>query len=89
MSVGELVALLIVGALAGTAAAAVTGKRKKESGEWLRNTIIGILGAFVGGFIFRALNVNIPESLSISLGDLIVAFIGAVLVIVLVDVLRR
>jgi uncharacterized membrane protein YeaQ/YmgE (transglycosylase-associated protein family) len=82
MEIGEIIALIIVGALAGTAAASMMGMRGKSS-RLIRNTIIGIIGALVGGFLFELLDISLPEVLdaSISLADVIVAFIGAVLVI--------
>lgn len=92
MDTGAIIALIIVGALAGTAVAAVFGGKKGSTASLLRNTIIGILGALVGGFLFDTLNVN-PESgiLSegITLGDFLAAFIGAIIVVFIVDFIGK
>lgn len=87
MSVGEVVALVLVGALAGTAAASIMGWRKRRSGSLLRNTGIGILGALVGGLIFGLLDIDLGEFLSatISLADLISALVGAIIVILVIE----
>ncbi len=92
METSEIVALLIVGALGGTAAGIVTGltKRKRQAG-WMVNTFIGILGAVVGALIFDALEFSPPEILNhpITAAEILTAFVGAVIVIVIADVIRR
>jgi uncharacterized membrane protein YeaQ/YmgE (transglycosylase-associated protein family) len=47
----------------------------------LPNILVGILGAFVGGFVFRELHLGDPGGF---FGALLVAFVGAVLVRLLV-----
>ena len=95
METNEIIALVILGALAGTAAASVMGLRKSKGRmeQALVNTLIGIVGAVVGGFLFNALKIDddLPEILksSISLADLLVAFIGAIIVILIVGIIRR
>lgn len=88
MDTPELVALLIIGALAGSAAASVMGLRKSKKGNWIYNTVIGILGAIVGSFLFDALNWNIPDILNydISTAKILTAFIGAIIVIIVVSI---
>jgi uncharacterized membrane protein YeaQ/YmgE (transglycosylase-associated protein family) len=93
----DILSLIIVGALAGTAAASVMGLRGKRGGGftyWIRNTIIGIIGALVGAFLLDVLNIGENEttgilSASISLADLLVAFVGAIIVIFLVGLIRN
>ena len=91
MEAGQIIALIIIGALAGTGAMSVTGRRNKKSGGWLTNTVIGILGAVIGGYIFDALHINLPEILeaSVSLANLLVAFIGALIVIGVVSLISK
>ncbi|MBN1965894.1 MAG: GlsB/YeaQ/YmgE family stress response membrane protein [Anaerolineae bacterium] len=89
MDLGEILALIIVGALAGTVAAALMGRRAiKVSGSLVRNTVLGIVGALVGGFVFHALDISLPDSLQagITVADVVVAFLGAILVIFVVDI---
>jgi uncharacterized membrane protein YeaQ/YmgE (transglycosylase-associated protein family) len=83
----DLIALLLVGLIAGTAAASLLERSTHASANWIRNIIIGVLGAFIGALIFDLLNLNddIPEILSgtISVADIVVAFVGAVILIVI------
>lgn len=56
----------------------------------LLNIVIGIVGAAVGGAVFRGLGfsgANINDG--ISLYSVVVSFIGAVIVIALVQLIRR
>ncbi|MBI5930510.1 MAG: GlsB/YeaQ/YmgE family stress response membrane protein [Chloroflexi bacterium] len=82
----DILALLIVGAMAGTAAASILrGQKPARTSDWIRNTVIGVLGALVGGFLFDVLNLNqdLPKILSGTLtpADVLVAFVGALIVI--------
>ncbi|HEX3050870.1 MAG TPA: GlsB/YeaQ/YmgE family stress response membrane protein [Aggregatilineaceae bacterium] len=90
MELGQIIALIIIGALAGTGAMSITGRNKK-SGGWVTNTVIGVIGAVVGGYIFDALDINLPDILeaSISLGNLLVAFVGALIVIWIVSLISK
>jgi uncharacterized membrane protein YeaQ/YmgE (transglycosylase-associated protein family) len=81
---------LIIGLIAGFLANVVlrgTGR------SMMSNIIIGLLGAIIGGFLFTVLGVQVPESLSGGLTlryiDILVAFIGAVIVIALFGGLWR
>jgi uncharacterized membrane protein YeaQ/YmgE (transglycosylase-associated protein family) len=75
---------LIVGLVAGVLASMVMG----GTGYGLiGDIIIGIVGAFVGGWIFRELGTAVPFG---GLGGVIfVAFIGAVVLLFLLRLLRR
>jgi uncharacterized membrane protein YeaQ/YmgE (transglycosylase-associated protein family) len=75
----NLVALLLVGFVAGTAAATIMGGRNAPS-MWLQNGIIGVLGAFLGKIIFDLLTGTI------TVADVLIAMIGA---LVLMFVARR
>lgn len=81
----DLIALLVVGFIAGTAAASMLGSRS-ESRMWLRNGILGVLGALIGKVIFDLLEItdDIPDVLSgtITVADILVAIVGALLLIV-------
>ena len=48
--------------------------------------VIGIVGAFIGGFIFRGLHVHVPWS-GIP-GTILVAFVGALVLLVVLRVIR-
>jgi len=75
---------LIVGLIAGVLASMVMG----GTGYGLiGDIIIGIVGAFVGGWIFSALGVASP--LGGMAGTILVAFIGAVVLLFLIRLIRR
>ena len=79
-----IVTWLIVGLVAGLLASFVMG----GTGLGLIGDIlIGICGAFVGGWLFRTLGVTSPFG---GLGGVIfVAFIGAVVLLFIIRLLRR
>ena len=70
---------IILGLLAGALSGAVVGGRTARG--CLPNIIVGIIGAFVGGYLFRAAGVELGGGL---IGSLIVAFVGAVLLLFVV-----
>ena len=75
----QIVVWLVVGALAGSlAAAAVTGSRE-GLGRWT-GLGIGLVGALIGGALFRLFNLWPGlEAWSISLRDIVSAFIGSLI----------
>lgn len=74
-------AWLIVGALAGWLASVVM--RTNGSQGLLLDIIVGIIGAFIGGFLFNVLGA--PGVTGFNIWSVFVAFIGAV---VLLGILR-
>ena len=75
---------IIVGLIAGVLASLVMG----GTGYGLiGDIIIGIVGAFVGGWIFRQLGVNTP--FSGLAGTIFTAFIGAVVLLFLLHLFMR
>ncbi|HEX3867114.1 MAG TPA: GlsB/YeaQ/YmgE family stress response membrane protein [Gemmatimonadaceae bacterium] len=78
----DLLTWLIVGLVAGVLASFVMGGGFGLIGD----IIIGILGAFVGGWIVRRLGASVPVS---GLGGVIlVAFVGAVFLLFVLRVIR-
>ena len=79
----DFVTWLIVGLVAGVLASFVMGGGYVLVGD----IVIGIVGAFVGGWLFRQLGVSSPIS---GLGGTIfVAFIGAIVLLFLLRLLNR
>ena len=80
----DILTWLIVGLVAGLLASFVMG----GTGFGLvGDIVIGILGAFVGGWIFRMLGTSSP--ISGLPGVILVAFIGAVFLLFILRLLRR
>lgn len=81
MPVGKIIIWLILGALAGTLAGRLATFSRVGFGRWI-NLAIGMLGAVVGGFLFSLLNVDLGlDELSITVEDLLSAFLGSLLCI--------
>ena len=82
ISLSQIVVWLIVGALGGTLAGALV-RWQREGFGWWTNLGIGLVGAVVGGLLFRLFGI-LPslESISISLRDLVSAFTGSILFLI-------
>jgi len=80
---------LIFGALVGWLASIVM-RTDGQQGAIL-NIVVGIVGAFLGGFIFSALGIGgtTINNSDFSLSSLIVSFIGAVVLLAIVNMFRR
>ena len=73
-----IIAWIIVGVIAGFLASKVVNR----SGEgFMRDLLLGIVGAFVGGWIFTALGRN--GVTGFNLYSILVAFVGGVVVLVI------
>lgn len=82
----QLIVWLIIGAFAGTFAGKVLNKEK----NFWRNLIIGLIGAIIGGYLFDALNIRLGlGQITISFDQLLAAFVGSVLFIVLLSFLKK
>lgn len=78
----DILTWIIVGLVAGVLASLVVGGY-----GLLADIIIGIVGAFVGGWIFRQLGWHTPfHGLP---GTIFVAFIGAIVLLLILRLLRR
>ncbi len=78
------VSWIIVGLIAGF----VGNKIVNKSGEgFLRDTLLGILGALVGGFIFQRL--GYAGVSGVNLYSILVAVVGAVIVLIVYHAVRN
>ncbi len=78
MDVKAILIWVAIGILAGWLASIVLG----GSGGLLRYLITGLIGAFVGGFLFNILGVNLNLGNSY-VNEVVVAAVGAIVVVVL------
>lgn len=79
----ELLYVLLIGALAGWLA----GNVLRGGGFGLLiNIILGIIGAFVGNWLFHALGISIGSGV---VGDLITGFIGSVVVLIVAGLFKK
>ena len=86
MGIGSIIGWLIIGGLAGWLASMFMGK----GGYGLVGDIImGIIGAFVGGFLVGLINPSFAYDQSSWFVTLITAFVGAVIVIWVVRMVTK
>ena len=81
MDAKALLIFLAVGAIAGLLASLVVG-----GGGLLYYVIIGVIGSFVGGFLFSALKINIATG-SVIVNQIITSTIGAIIVVILARII--
>ena len=87
MTVEALLIWIVVGLVAGWLASLIVGGSRSLLGD----IVVGIVGAFLGGFLASALglpNANINQG-NFSLTALIVSFVGAVILLAIVNLVRR
>ena len=85
----NLILWLLFGALVGWLASIVM--RTDAQQGTLLNIVVGIVGAFLGGLVFSLLGIggsNINNS-DFSLSALVVSFVGAVILLAIVNMFRR
>ncbi len=82
MSLETFLLWLVVGLIAGFLASILVGGGLGLIG----NIIVGVVGAFLGGFLFRALGIGVP--FGGMAGSIFVAFVGAVVLLLILRLLR-
>lgn len=83
----QVILWAIIGAIAGyLATRLVPGQRMGELGS----IVLGMAGAFVGAGIVNLFAIDLGlDEISISLQDLIAAFLGSVLLLIIIGLIRR
>ena len=82
----SIIGWIVIGAIAGWFASIVTG-RNEEMG-WFQNIVAGIVGALLGGFLYGLLTGD-EFMQSFNLGTLLVATLGAIIVVFAYSAIRR
>ncbi len=82
-----LIILLIVGGILGWLASIVM-RTDAQQGVFL-NIVVGIVGALLGGFLLAPLVGGGSITAGISAGTLIVSFLGALILLAIVNLVRR
>lgn len=78
-----IVITILIGALCGWIASKLL--KGKGFGFWI-NCLIGIVGSWLGGWIFKTLGITLVSGL---VGDIIVSVIGAVVLLWIISLFRR
>jgi len=86
MSILSLFAWIIVGAIAGWLASIVMKTNARQG--LLQDIVVGIVGGFIGGFVLDLVGVG-GDVTGLNLSSIFVAFIGAVILLGLLRLVRR
>ncbi len=86
MDLINIIVWIVVGAIAGWLASIVM-KTNRQQGL-VQDIIIGIVGAFIGGFILNVLGVGGGVS-GLNIASILTAFIGAVVLLGILRAVRR
>jgi uncharacterized membrane protein YeaQ/YmgE (transglycosylase-associated protein family) len=80
LSPDEVITWLIVGALAGSLAGMVVKRQRARFGRLL-NLGIGLVGALIGGFLFKVLHIDLGlvGAITVTSEEVVAAFVGALI----------
>ena len=82
MNTWSLILFLVIGLIAGWLAGQVL---KGKGFGLIGDLIVGVIGAFLGGWLFNLLDISIGGIL----GSLITAFVGAVVFLYLIRIIKK
>jgi uncharacterized membrane protein YeaQ/YmgE (transglycosylase-associated protein family) len=90
ITVAEVVTWLIVGVLAGSLTGMIV-KRRKEGFGHLANLGIGLVGALIGGLLFKLLKINLGllSEVTISLQEIVAGLVGALIFLAVLWLVRK
>ncbi len=85
----QIIVWLIVGALAGSLVGTVIKRSREGFGLWT-NLAVGLIGAAVGGFLFDLFGIDLGlGELSVSFEDLLAAFVGSLIFLAAVLIVKK
>ena len=90
IKVDEVIAWIIVGALAGSLAGMIVKGQRAGFGR-LRNLAVGLVGALIGGLLFKALHINLglAGAITITSEEVVAAFVGSFAFLAVLWAIRR
>lgn len=86
MGIIDIIVWLIFGALVGWVASKIMGTDSQQGA--LANIVVGILGAFLGGFLAGLIDLPSPVA-GFNLYSFLIALLGAVVLLAIVKAFRR
>ena len=85
----QIIVWLVVGALAGSLVGSVIKRSREGFGLWT-NLGVGLIGAAVGGFLFDLFGIDLGlGELSVSFEDLLAAFVGSLIFLAAVLIVKK
>jgi len=89
ITIGNVIGWLVAGILAGSLAGILV-KRSREGFGRFGNLLIGLVGGLIGGSLFQIFNISLGlENISVSLQDLVAAFIGSLIFLTIVWAIKK
>jgi uncharacterized membrane protein YeaQ/YmgE (transglycosylase-associated protein family) len=87
--VTQVLVWMVIGGLVGSLVGTLVKRDRKGFGR-RGNLIIGLFGALIGGALFELLGIDLGlGDVSVSLEDLVAAFVGALIFLVVVRVIQK
>lgn len=83
----DIIVWIIVGALAGWIASMIM--KTDDSMGAFANIIVGIIGAFIGGWVLSLLGVGTPAPGQFNIASILTAILGAVILLAIIKAIRR
>ncbi len=83
MSLSQIITWIIIGGIAGFVAEKLIGGFNLGC---IGTVIVGVVGAFIGGWLFSFFHISL--GLSGLIGDIVIAFVGAVVLLLVIRLFR-
>ncbi len=88
ITASKVIVWLVIGALAGSFTGLIITGSKAGFGRW-SNLALGLVGAVLGGSLFHLLGIDLGwAEIAVSLEDLVAAVVGAVLLLIIIQLIR-
>ena len=82
ISIGEVIIWIIVGGFAGSVVGAIVTRKREGYGRW-KNLGIGLVGAVIGGVLFKLFKIDLGfGELRITFEDILSAMLGSFILLV-------
>ena len=89
ITIGELIIWIIVGGFAGSVVGAIVTGKREGFGRW-KNFGIGLVGAVIGGLIFKLFKIDLGlGELKVTFEDLLSALLGSFILIVAIWIIGK
>jgi len=81
-----IISWIVLGALAGWVASIIM-KKNRQMGA-LANIVVGIIGAFIGGFVMNLIGAK-ADVTGFNLESFLVALVGAIILLVIINLIKK
>lgn len=89
ITLSQVIVWLIIGAIAGSLTGLMVRRTRQGFGRFT-NLALGLVGAIIGGALFRLFGINLGlGAVSVSLEDIVAAFLGSVVFLLILRWVRK